>query len=61
VQVLRFKVSEDGLITSSQELLYDDGEVISGAATALVRNGCTMLIGSVYHDLVTCEVKVPFL
>ena len=58
-QVLQLRV-KDGLITSSQELLYDHGHLISASSTAFVHNG-TLLVGSVWDKLVTCPVYVPLL
>ncbi|KAK7111888.1 hypothetical protein V1264_011442 [Littorina saxatilis] len=58
-QVIQLAV-EDGLIKSSQELFYDHGDLISGSSTAIVYDG-TLLVGSVFHNLVTCKVNVPLL
>ncbi|KAK7506242.1 hypothetical protein BaRGS_00002354 [Batillaria attramentaria] len=52
-QVLHFRV-KDGNITSAQELLYDDGDLISGSSTAMVYDG-KLLVGSVHHNLILCD------
>lgn len=56
-QVLHFKVKE-GNITSVQELFYDHGELISGSASGTVYDR-KLLIGSIFDNLVTCDVNVP--
>ncbi|XP_076458755.1 serum paraoxonase/lactonase 3-like isoform X2 [Babylonia areolata] len=56
-QVLQLKV-QDGNITSVQELFYDHGELISASTSATVYNR-KLLIGSIFHNLVTCDVDVP--
>ncbi|KAK7111887.1 serum paraoxonase/arylesterase 1-like isoform X2 [Littorina saxatilis] len=56
-QVLQLRV-KDGNITSAQELLYDHGELISGSTSALVYNR-KLLVGSIFHNLVTCDVNIP--
>ncbi|KAL8580406.1 hypothetical protein ACOMHN_020883 [Nucella lapillus] len=58
-QVLHLQVKND-TITSSQEVLYDHGGLISGSSSALVFEG-TLLIGSVLDSLVTCQVNTPLL
>lgn len=56
-QVLLLRV-KDGNITSTQELLYDDGDLISGSSSAVVYDG-KLLVGSVHNNLVLCDVSVP--
>ncbi|XP_041374820.1 serum paraoxonase/arylesterase 2-like [Gigantopelta aegis] len=57
-QVLQLKVKGDNL-TSVQELFVDaTGDLISGSSTALVYKN-KLLIGSVLHKLVLCDVNIP--
>ncbi|XP_025081772.1 serum paraoxonase/arylesterase 2-like isoform X1 [Pomacea canaliculata] len=56
-QVLHLHV-KDGNITSAQELLYDDGSLITASTSAMVYNR-KLLVGSVFHNLIICDVHVP--
>ncbi|CAL1533476.1 unnamed protein product [Lymnaea stagnalis] len=56
-QVLHLRTAE-GIITSATELLYDDGDLLSGSSAAVVYNK-KLLIGSAVEKLVLCEVSVP--
>lgn len=56
-QVLHLRV-RGGNIVSAQELFYDHGTLISGSTSAIVFNK-KLLIGSIFHNLVTCDVNVP--
>ena len=56
-QVLHLRLT-DGNVTSVTELLYDDGQLISGSTAALVYNK-QLLVGSTIDHLVLCQVNVP--
>ncbi|XP_076458749.1 serum paraoxonase/lactonase 3-like isoform X2 [Babylonia areolata] len=58
-QVLHLEV-KNGAITSSQELMYDHGKLVSASSSAVIFEG-TLLIGSVCDHLVTCQVDIPLL
>ena len=56
--MLQLKVKGENL-TSVQELFVDaTGDLISGSSVALVYKR-KLLIGSVMHKLVLCDVNVP--
>lgn len=56
-QVLHLRV-KSGNITSAQELLYDDGGLISASTSAMVYDR-KLLVGSIFHNLILCDVNVP--
>ncbi|XP_025081767.1 serum paraoxonase/arylesterase 2-like isoform X2 [Pomacea canaliculata] len=56
-QVLHIRVKE-GRVVSAQELLYDDGGQLAASSSAVVFNG-RLLVGSVLHKLLHCDVTVP--
>ncbi|XP_055959291.1 serum paraoxonase/arylesterase 1 isoform X2 [Patella vulgata] len=56
-QVLMLKV-KDGNITKTRELLYNDGDLLSGSSVAIVFNS-KLLIGSILDKTVLCDVNVP--
>lgn len=57
-QVLRLPL-KDGKIDAENisELFYDHGDLISGSSVATVYNS-KLLIGSVFHKLVICDVNI---
>uniref|UniRef100_A0A0B7AY86 Paraoxonase n=1 Tax=Arion vulgaris TaxID=1028688 RepID=A0A0B7AY86_9EUPU len=56
-QVLHIRLTS-GNITSVTELLFDEGDLISGSSAAVVYDK-KLLIGSFIDKLVLCEVNVP--
>ncbi|XP_050419123.1 serum paraoxonase/lactonase 3 [Patella vulgata] len=56
-QVLKLEM-KDGNVTGTKELFYDDGDLISGSATAIVFNN-KLLIGSVIDKTVICSFDIP--
>ncbi|XP_059160946.1 serum paraoxonase/arylesterase 2-like isoform X2 [Physella acuta] len=56
-QVLHVRLME-GNITTVTELLYDDGDLISGSTAAVVYSK-KLLVGSAFDKLVICDVSVP--
>ncbi|KAK6165589.1 hypothetical protein SNE40_022491 [Patella caerulea] len=56
-QVLLLYV-KDGNIKKTRELFYNDGDLITGSSVAIVFNS-KLLIGSVLHKTVLCDVNVP--
>lgn len=56
-QVLHLRTA-GGNITSVTELLYDDGDLLSGSSAAVIYNK-KLLVGSTVEKLVLCEVSVP--
>lgn len=56
-QVLHIRLT-NGNITSVTELLFDEGDLISGSSAAIVFDR-KLLIGSFIDKLVICDVNVP--